>query len=279
MGTMDSLLGFSKISHEIEKSSKKASHLHSVDPALKLCGAIGLSFVAQLFYTAKPLIFMLFFIIIEALASRISFRAFTKRVILLSLFTGVVILPSIFVPFGPPPAIYEIPILNFYISAVGLHRAIILELRLLVSLFALQVVILTTTYSELVNAFRRLKVPKIFVLTLALMLRYIFVIHDEALRISRAREARTTGKMSRMRTIKSIANSIGLIMVRSYERSDKVYKAMLARGFNGNFPKFYQRQYRSNLKYVFSIITLLLILFFNIPNVVSLYIAQLFMFI
>ncbi len=274
---MDSLLGFSKISHEIEESSKKASHLHSVDPALKLSGAIALSFVAQLFYNAKPLIFMLIFIIGEALVSRIAFRAFVKRVVLLSLFTGVVILPSIFVPFSPLPAIYTIPKLNLYISAVGLQRAIILELRLLVSLSALQVVILTTTYSELVNAFRRLKVPKIFVLTLALMLRYIFVIHDEALRISRAREARTTGKISKFRAIKSIGNSIGLIMIRSYERSDKVYKAMLARGFNGDFPKFYERNYNSNIKYVISIAILLIILVVDLPNIMTVYLAQIFM--
>jgi cobalt/nickel transport system permease protein len=70
------------------------------------------------------------------------------------------------------------------------------------------------------------------------MYRYIFVIADEALRLFRAREARSAnpeGKAAgsiRWRA-SVLGGMIGSLFIRSYERSERIYAAMLSRGFDG----------------------------------------------
>jgi cobalt/nickel transport system permease protein len=72
------------------------------------------------------------------------------------------------------------------------------------------------------------------------MYRYMYVIADEALRLNRARQARSAtpgpkaGGSLRWRA-KVLGGMIGSLFLRSYERSERVYAAMLSRGFDGSF--------------------------------------------
>jgi cobalt/nickel transport system permease protein len=68
--------------------------------------------------------------------------------------------------------------------------------------------------------------------------RYIFLSIDELLRMLRAREARTFGKLGARRSVKLVAGVISTSISRSYERGERVYQAMLARGFDGSFRTF-----------------------------------------
>jgi cobalt/nickel transport system permease protein len=72
------------------------------------------------------------------------------------------------------------------------------------------------------------------------MYRYLFVLVDEALRLLRAREARSARLVNDGKhggTIfwraKVTGSMAGQLFVRSFDRSDKVYNAMLARGYRG----------------------------------------------
>jgi cobalt/nickel transport system permease protein len=64
------------------------------------------------------------------------------------------------------------------------------------------------------------------------MYRYIFLIIDEMHRMYRAKEARSIGK-KRKYEFKALSSIIGTLFLRSYERAERVYLAMLARGFDG----------------------------------------------
>jgi cobalt/nickel transport system permease protein len=64
------------------------------------------------------------------------------------------------------------------------------------------------------------------------MYRYIFVFQDEALRMKRARDARSR-EGNVFWHINSLGSIIGSLFIRAYERGERVYKAMLARGFDG----------------------------------------------
>jgi cobalt/nickel transport system permease protein len=97
----------------------------------------------------------------------------------------------------------------------------------------------TTRFPDLLHALRHLKVPAIFVSILAFMYRYLFVLADEVARLLRARAARSAqlpgqpaGRSLRWRA--TIAgHMVGQLLVRSMARSDRVYQAMLARGYRG----------------------------------------------
>lgn len=96
----------------------------------------------------------------------------------------------------------------------------------------------TTQFPDLVHAFRHLRVPQVLVSIIAFMYRYLFVLSDEAVRLLRAREARSAQPVSgtgrSMRWQAQVAgNMAGQLFLRSYERSDRVYAAMQARGYSG----------------------------------------------
>ncbi|HEU4752147.1 MAG TPA: energy-coupling factor transporter transmembrane component T [Armatimonadota bacterium] len=90
--------------------------------------------------------------------------------------------------------------------------------------------------AELLDALSRLRLPPIFVTVTALTLRYLAVLEDEAGRMLRAREAR--GMPPEVARRAQVAGAmVGSLFIRSLERSDRVSRAMQARGFTGLLPR------------------------------------------
>ena len=77
---------------------------------------------------------------------------------------------------------------------------------------------------------QRLWVPWIFVTTLTLMHRYLFVLADEAERMRRARASRTFTRGRRWQWL-ALASVVGQLFVRASERAERIYNAMCARGW------------------------------------------------
>ena len=67
---------------------------------------------------------------------------------------------------------------------------------------------------------------------LSFMYRYIFILVDEVMRMKQARDSRNFGG-SRLWHVRTIGRMTGTLFIRSYERGERVYTAMLARGFSG----------------------------------------------
>ena len=74
--------------------------------------------------------------------------------------------------------------------------------------------------------------PRVMVMILSFMHRYIFVLVDEMMRMKQARDSRNFGG-KRLWHIRTIGNMAGTLFIRSYERGERVYAAMVARGFDG----------------------------------------------
>jgi cobalt/nickel transport system permease protein len=111
------------------------------------------------------------------------------------------------------------------------------------SWLSVQVAILltaTTSFVDLGHALRHLKMPQILITILSFMYRYLFVLSEEVQRLLRARTARSARIPNSPRPPVAwqagvAGNMVGQLFLRSYERSDRVYAAMLARGFQGQF--------------------------------------------
>jgi cobalt/nickel transport system permease protein len=88
---------------------------------------------------------------------------------------------------------------------------------------------------------RGLKLPRLLVTVIGLMWRYLFVLVDEVLRIMRAREARSGHPEERAGRIggsipwraKVTGGMAGNLMLRSFDRSERIYAAMASRGYDG----------------------------------------------
>ena len=121
------------------------------------------------------------------------------------------------------------------LSVAGLYAAWGIVAKGTLGVAASLTVAATTTARELPVALSRLRVPGVIVSVLTLMIRYIDVLTAEARRMRMARVSR--GDSPRMlHQIGATAKGVGALFLRSYERGERVYLAMLSRGFDGRVP-------------------------------------------
>ncbi len=92
-----------------------------------------------------------------------------------------------------------------------------------------------TPFSELLSGLRRMGMPAILVDMLTLTYRYLFVLFEEAMRLRRAAAARGY-RPNWLGQAFLIGRLIGQLFVRSYERAERVYGAMVQRGYRGQMP-------------------------------------------
>jgi cobalt/nickel transport system permease protein len=107
--------------------------------------------------------------------------------------------------------------------------------RSLVALSMMITVVATTPFGRLLGALEQLRVPQVFISVAAFMVRYMFVMWDELDTMRRAKLARTFYP-SLWWEVRLMANFVGILMVRAFERAERVHAAMLARGWRGNWP-------------------------------------------
>jgi cobalt/nickel transport system permease protein len=118
------------------------------------------------------------------------------------------------------------------------HLGSSILLRAYGAVILLSLLTATCSLNQLLWGLHRLKAPKAFSLTAALMLRYVFILLEEWHRTTRARESRTPGTL-RMSRLKVYGNQLAMIFLRSWERADRVQAAMVSRGFRGEFPAYH----------------------------------------
>ena len=93
----------------------------------------------------------------------------------------------------------------------------------------------SSTVFELTSAARHLGAPEKMTAIFALMFRYVQVIGQEYERLRLAMKARGFQPSMNMHTYRSYANLIGLLLIRSMDRADRIHAAMRCRGYNGHF--------------------------------------------
>ena len=93
--------------------------------------------------------------------------------------------------------------------------------------------IATTGMDRLAVALRMLKIPKIFVLQLLLTYRYITVLIEEVSGMMRAYSMRAPGQKGIHRS--AWGSFAGQLILRTFDRAQRVYQAMILRGFTGEY--------------------------------------------
>jgi len=93
--------------------------------------------------------------------------------------------------------------------------------------------IATTGMDKLAAALRMLKIPKILVLQLLLTYRYISILMEEVARTIRAYSLRTPMQKGIHRS--AWGSLAGQLLIRTYDRGQRVYHAMCLRGFTGEY--------------------------------------------
>jgi cobalt/nickel transport system permease protein len=155
-------------------------------------------------------------------------------------------LAAISLPFtveGQP--LLTIPILNgITISLEGTIRFVSILIKSWISVQMAIFMVAVTPFPEMLWGLRALHIPQPLVSIISFMYRYLFVLSDEVLRLLRARASRSAtmpGRRSGGSILwrgKVAGRMVGSLMLRSFERSERIYNAMTARGYQGKFRSF-----------------------------------------
>jgi cobalt/nickel transport system permease protein len=141
---------------------------------------------------------------------------------------------------GQPLAEWRVAGLTLIPTGAGLLRFVSILIRSWLSIQMAILLVATTQFPDLIHAFEHLRVPRILTTIIAFLYRYLFVLTDEVFRLLRAREARSAGLPGQKQggsllwRARVTGNMAGQLFLRSYERSDRIYNAMLARGYTGD---------------------------------------------
>jgi len=148
--------------------------------------------------------------------------------------------PLIFTMDGPTLTSFHFLGINLTISVTGVERLVSILFKSWFSIQAAIILVTTTRFEEIVKSMRWLKVPKLLVAIINLMWRYIFVLVTEVKRLLIARASRSSilpdrhGGGTVFWRAKVAGYMAGNLFLRSIERSDRVYAAMLSRGYDGD---------------------------------------------
>ncbi len=220
-----------------EKFSGKKGFLQGIDARTKLVSTIAFVLLVTTTQRIETMLFFLFVAGALAFASRIPMRFFAVRVLFfVPLFTGIIVIPAVFNMVTPGQEVlrlFSFSEWNLSITIEGIHAAIILIVRTTVAVSFPVLLTLTTRWNEVMNAMRSLKMPGIFILILAMTYRYIFLFLGVLDKMLLSRKSRATGKLKAITACKLYAPIVGAIFTKAYDLNEKVFLAMLARGFNG----------------------------------------------
>jgi cobalt/nickel transport system permease protein len=152
---------------------------------------------------------------------------------------------------------------SFDISGGWISFASIL-LRSMLTIGGAFILVGVTGFNAICQAFENLGMPRVFAVQLLFLYRYIFVLTEEAGRASRARELRSCGKKGM--GITSLGTLVGHLLLRTWQRAERIHTAMLARGFTGDFRTNRQPHFGSSeISYV--IAWSLFFLFLRLQNI------------
>jgi len=233
----------------------KLSRLSKVKPQTKLLG-IFLIILSIAFFSMNNLkLFMIHICCVVYLLfiSKISFKTYLKR---LSIDIPFVLF-AIFLPFiskGNGKIFGEYLGLRIYETGLIEMRNLIFKITLCVTL----AIILTATTStiELIYGMQKLKISPLLISIFSFAIRYIDVFIDELKRVKISMKSRGYSEKG-LKNLQPIAFASGAMLIRGYERGERVYNSMISRGFNG-YLELHDREYKNtNMIYLIGIICLL----------------------
>ena len=214
---------------EIDKYANLNSAFHSWDARAKIISLsfliISLALLPELSSSFSGFILAIILVILSNLPFVFVLRQL-RWVILFILFFFIIM------PLTVPGE--EIVRLNFVaISWEGLELSLLIALRAISICMVVLVMVGTTKFHKTLKALEKLKFPHKLIQLIMFTYRYIFVLLEELGRMSTAARARLFKKRTNAHTLKITGNLIGMLFIRSFERTQRVYNAMASRGYKG----------------------------------------------
>lgn len=215
------------------------SVIHALDARVKLVLTVALIVCAALLPVGAWLALTALTALVWAaiITSGVGLSTILKRSLLALPFLLVVVTVIFSLPGRP---IFRLPLGFVTLTATdaGLLRFVTIVWKSWISMQAALLLTATTHFLDVLRALQALHMPKIIVALMSFMYRYLFILVEEAQRLLRARDCRSAalegaGGGSVLWRAQVTGRLVGTLFLRSFERSERIYVAMLSRGYTG----------------------------------------------
>lgn len=217
----------------LDVDSERTTIWHSLAPQTRLLCVLLFVFAIALTPNGRWLTWAIYGagVLTLILLSRITLPVLLKRVAIEFAFIGTILLGTLFRDGGE--VLWQWG--WFRITTTGLIVLGSVTLKAFLALLMLNVLTLTTSVPALLHALVVLRTPPLLVAILASMYRYISVLTEEFSSMRRAAISRNLAGSKRWQRL-VVGNMIGSLFIRTYDRGDRIYQAMLSRGYQGLSP-------------------------------------------
>jgi cobalt/nickel transport system permease protein len=204
--------------------------VHRLDPRAKVIATVLflLTVISFSKYEVAALVPLFLFPVLLMTLGDIPARFILRKVLIVSPFALLIGIFNPLLDTRTAAVIAGVPL------SAGLLSFFSILLKFALTVSATLLLIATTSFPGVCHAFRRLGFPSLFVSQLLFLYRYLFVLMEEAMRIIRARDMRSFG--ARGTGMKVFVRLVGVLFLRTVDRAERVYDAMLSRGFHGDVP-------------------------------------------
>jgi cobalt/nickel transport system permease protein len=192
----------------------KITPAHHLDPRSKLFVGllcIGVILLTPTFTRLQAVGYPLL-IVLAAVLAGVPFRPLITRCLAILPFVGLMLVSAWF-------------------SHLAWTRFLNILGKALCSITVMALLTLTTPFPDVLRALEQTHVPRFFVMFLAFLYRYGAVLYQEAVQLERAWAARYFGKFW-LKQWFHLGHVLASLFIRSYERAERVFAAMQARGFS-----------------------------------------------
>ena len=224
--------------HEfLDHHSTLESPIHHLDPRAKVI--VFFSFIL-IGVSTPPQDFLLLIILAGGLISitlvaRLPFFHLLRKLLIILPFLLVITASIPFMKKDTVAGGYNLGLGGLSVSRSGLWVFWNVIIKSCLGVFSIILLYSTTPFPHLVKGLEKLGTPRVFTVLLSFMYRYSFLLVDEIHRMKRARDSRSFGGRWFWQ-LKTIGHMIGTLFLRSFHRAERVYFAMLSRGYHGAMP-------------------------------------------
>lgn len=245
---------------EAEKKFRVTSPIHKMDTRFKLIGMLALSFSIA-FLTEIKILFIAFLVSISMLfLSKLPISFVLNKLKLPGILIGVLAVMTLF--FSSGEIVFKFGSLT--VTKEGINGLTLLMLRFMSMMCLMIILFSTTTITQIIKAFRDLKLPMLLCDMILFTYRYLFELYRDFTTMQTSLRLRGH-RIKSLKAMKTLASMNGALLIRSYEQSERVYYAMTLRGY-GEEVKHSKGLRPSSSDYawfILFIITSLLLLFFQ----------------
>ncbi len=214
-----------------ETFARGSSPIHALDPRPRILAGLAFSVLIALSQRFGVVGAGLAISVVVAVTARLPVRATLRRMLGVNVFMLILFL---ILPFSAQgDALFSLGPVSY--SQAGLFRVGRIALKCNAIVLMLTVMLGTMELVELGHALSHLKVPRKLVHILLLTIRYVDLIHHEYSRLRKAMKVRCFRADVNAHTYRSIGHLMGMLLVRSFDRAERVLAAMRCRGFRGEF--------------------------------------------